>query len=181
VAFNTTGPLLETKFGNMYVLVAIDHYSKWCEAKAIVDHDVKIIARFLEDEVIYIFGVPKYILTDNGLKWSIDFRSVVYKLWHYTLVHCTSIAKVQWDGGKACQDSQTWTYNFVYQPWACTQDLDKHLPMIIFGYRCGVQSNTKFFLHMLLTRRTPHLKVNKFLNTLVQAYEDDEDPTTIAS
>jgi hypothetical protein len=28
VAFDTAGPLLEIKNGNMYVLVAIDHYSK---------------------------------------------------------------------------------------------------------------------------------------------------------
>jgi hypothetical protein len=39
VAFNTTSPLLETKFGNKYVLVAINHYSKWCETKVVVDHD----------------------------------------------------------------------------------------------------------------------------------------------
>jgi hypothetical protein len=28
VALDIVGPLLETKLGNMYVLVAIDHYSK---------------------------------------------------------------------------------------------------------------------------------------------------------
>jgi hypothetical protein len=31
VAFNIVGLFLETKHGNRYVLVAIDHYSKWCE------------------------------------------------------------------------------------------------------------------------------------------------------
>jgi hypothetical protein len=48
------------------VLIAIDHYSKWCEVKAIVDHDVEIVIMFLEDEVICGFGVPKYVLTDNN-------------------------------------------------------------------------------------------------------------------
>ncbi len=33
VAMDNTGPLLKTKSGNMYILVAIDHYSKWCKAK----------------------------------------------------------------------------------------------------------------------------------------------------
>jgi hypothetical protein len=33
--------------------VAIDHYSKWCEIKAMMDRDVKIIAKVLESEVIY--------------------------------------------------------------------------------------------------------------------------------
>lgn len=34
------------------------------------DHDVNIVARFLEDEIICRFGVPKYIMTNNGSKWA---------------------------------------------------------------------------------------------------------------
>jgi hypothetical protein len=63
VAFNTTDPLLETKHGNRYVLVAINHYSKWCETKAMVDHNVETIVKFLEDEAICRFGVLNTFLT----------------------------------------------------------------------------------------------------------------------
>ncbi len=66
VALDTTGPLPETKSGNRYILVAIDHYSKWCEAKAVVDHSAKTASRFLEDDIICRYGVPRFILTDNG-------------------------------------------------------------------------------------------------------------------
>jgi hypothetical protein len=59
-------PLTETCSGNNYVLVAIDHYSKRCEACLVKEHDVVIIVKFLEDEIICQFGVPKYTLTDNG-------------------------------------------------------------------------------------------------------------------
>ncbi len=48
VALDTDGPLPKTKDGNMYVLVAINHYSKWCEARFIKDHDVVTATRFLE-------------------------------------------------------------------------------------------------------------------------------------
>jgi hypothetical protein len=51
-------------------LVAIDHYSKWCEAKAIVDHGVKTSARFLEDDVVCRYKVPKFLLIDNGGEWA---------------------------------------------------------------------------------------------------------------
>jgi hypothetical protein len=47
VALDTIGPLSKTKFGNKYVLVIIDHYSKWCEAKHVKEHIVAIVARFL--------------------------------------------------------------------------------------------------------------------------------------
>jgi hypothetical protein len=49
IAMDTVGPLLETRLGNKYIIVAIDHYSKWCKAKAVVDHGVNIEARFMED------------------------------------------------------------------------------------------------------------------------------------
>jgi len=58
VALDTAGTLLETKAWNRYVLVAIDHYSKWCEAKAVAAHGAKTAAKFLEDEVICRYGVP---------------------------------------------------------------------------------------------------------------------------
>ncbi len=47
----------ETKAGNKYILVAIDHYSKWCEAKAVADHGAKTASRFLEDDLICRYGV----------------------------------------------------------------------------------------------------------------------------
>jgi hypothetical protein len=84
MALETVGPLPKTKHGNRYVLIIIDHYSKWCKTKAIIDHDVpKTIARFLEDEVICKFGVPKYILTDNGFESFVEFD----QLWkNYSLL-----------------------------------------------------------------------------------------------
>jgi hypothetical protein len=50
--------LPKTYNGNKYISVAIDH------------HDVEIIARFLENEVICRFGIPKYIMTNNGFEWA---------------------------------------------------------------------------------------------------------------
>jgi hypothetical protein len=36
----------KTKHGNKHVLVVIDHYSKWCEVRAMVDHDIETTVRF---------------------------------------------------------------------------------------------------------------------------------------
>ncbi len=81
MAFNTIEPLLEITNGNKYILVAINHYSKWCETKVAIDRNVKTMARFLEDEFIYMFGVLKYILTNNGFKWSAKFDQLRKNSW----------------------------------------------------------------------------------------------------
>jgi hypothetical protein len=76
VAMDTARPLFETKLGNRYILVAIDHYLKWCEAKAVADHGAKTAAKFLEDDVICRYGVPKFVLTDNGGEWAAEFDAM---------------------------------------------------------------------------------------------------------
>jgi hypothetical protein len=70
---NIVGPLPKTINGNKYVIVAIDHYSKWCEMQPINEHDVLTIPKFLEDEIICRYGVVKYILTNNGSEWMKEF------------------------------------------------------------------------------------------------------------
>ncbi len=57
----------------MQILVAFDHYSKWCEAKVVADHDAKSSTKLLKNELIYRFSVPKYILIYNGSKWLAKF------------------------------------------------------------------------------------------------------------
>jgi hypothetical protein len=46
--------------------MAIDHYTKWCEAQAVADHGAKTATKFLEDDIICRYGVPKFVLIDNG-------------------------------------------------------------------------------------------------------------------
>ncbi len=43
VVFDIKRPLLEINNGNWYILVSIDHYSKWFEAKVIINHEAKIM------------------------------------------------------------------------------------------------------------------------------------------
>ncbi len=64
--------------------MAFDHYSKWCEAKVVVDHNAKTSTKFLKDELICRFGVLKYILIDNGFKWLAKFDQLCK---NYGIIH----------------------------------------------------------------------------------------------
>jgi hypothetical protein len=39
----------------------------------VVDHGTKTTTKFLEDDVICIYGVPKFVLIDNGGEWVTKF------------------------------------------------------------------------------------------------------------
>lgn len=55
------------------MLVAINHYSKWCEAKLVKEHNSIITTKFMEEEIICRFKVPNYVLIDNGGEWMVKF------------------------------------------------------------------------------------------------------------
>jgi transposase InsO family protein len=76
VPLDTDGPLPEITSANKHVLIAIDHYSKWRVARLVKEHDAYTTAKFLEDEVICRYGVPKYILIDNGSEWMKEFVEI---------------------------------------------------------------------------------------------------------
>jgi hypothetical protein len=73
VVMDTVGPLPKTKLGKICILVAINHYSKWCKAKVVVDHVAKTTTKFLEYDIICKYGVPKFVLTNNGGEWAVKF------------------------------------------------------------------------------------------------------------
>jgi len=174
VALDTAGPLPETKSGNKYILVAIDHYFKWCEAKAIVDHGAKTAARFLEDDIICRYGVPKFVLIDNGGEWAAEFDLMCkdYGIQHQRIAP-------QWPqcNGMAERIIKTIKHGIIVLATTprSVDCWDEQLTKILFGYRCGIQASTKFSPFMILTGRTPRLRADNHLDALTTVTNDSDD------
>jgi len=180
VALDTAGPLPETKSGNKYILVAIDHYSKWCEAKAVVDHSAKTPSRFLEDEIIYRYGIPKFVLTDNGGKWVAKFEMMCKD---YGIQHQRTT--LQWPQCNGMVERMIKTIKNGITVLAATPGnadcWDEQLAKILFGYRCEIQASTKFSPFMILTGRTPRLRVDNYLQALTVVTDDGVDVEVAAA
>jgi len=66
IGLDCVGPLKETPNNNKYIITAVDHFTKWAEAKAVPDIKATTIAKFLFDDIIARHGSPERILTDRG-------------------------------------------------------------------------------------------------------------------
>nr|GFA12797.1 retrovirus-related Pol polyprotein from transposon 17.6 [Tanacetum cinerariifolium] len=71
--------------GNTYILVAIDYFSKWVEAKALPTSDARVVCKFFKS-LFARFGTPRAIISDRGTHFCNDqFIKVMLK---YGVTHC---------------------------------------------------------------------------------------------
>jgi transposase InsO family protein len=63
------GPLRQARGGFTHLLVAVDKFSKWIEARLIVNVRSEEAVSFFID-IIYRFGIPNTIITDNDTQFT---------------------------------------------------------------------------------------------------------------
>ncbi|KAG9458886.1 hypothetical protein H6P81_003394 [Aristolochia fimbriata] len=61
------GPINPKSSANhQYILAATDYFSKWAEAAAYKEIKAATVVDFIRTQIVYRYGVPRYIMTDNG-------------------------------------------------------------------------------------------------------------------
>ncbi len=60
------GPLPITREENRYIIVVIDYFLRWLEAKLLKVANVDTVAIFLYEEIICRFGAPRVLQSDRG-------------------------------------------------------------------------------------------------------------------
>lgn len=72
------GPVVESYEGNKYIITSIDSFSRYGLVKPLPRVTTKDIIKFMEEKIIYTFGVPKKPVSDNGPQFkSEDFKAFV--------------------------------------------------------------------------------------------------------
>ena len=66
VGIDFIGPISRTPTGNLHILLAVDHFSKFVVAKATRVADSTTVANFLLKHIVLQYGLPSRILSDRG-------------------------------------------------------------------------------------------------------------------
>jgi hypothetical protein len=66
------GPLPPAQGNLKYVVVAVEYFSKWIEAKPLAKITLAIIQKFFWQNIVCRFGVPKAITVDNGTQFDAE-------------------------------------------------------------------------------------------------------------
>ncbi|XP_024043020.1 uncharacterized protein LOC112099781, partial [Citrus clementina] len=74
-----------SSFGFVYILVAVDYVSKWIEAISCRNNDSKTVVKFLRENILSRFGIPRAIISDGGKHFcNKSFESLMKK---YGITH----------------------------------------------------------------------------------------------
>ena len=143
------GPYPASTRGNKYVLVCIEHFSKWIEVFPLQNKTADEIAYYLLHGVIARFGAPAEILTDGGG----EFEGAVSKLLLLHLIdrRTTSSNHPQANGlAERVIGTLKRGLQKSVDAHGDAENWDLRLPYIVQGYRVSPQAATKHSPYELL-------------------------------
>ncbi|XP_070008050.1 uncharacterized protein [Nicotiana sylvestris] len=71
--------------GHRFILVAIDYFTKWVEAKTLNSVTKKAVVDFVHSNIICWFGIQKVIFTNNGANLNSNLMKEGSRQWHEKL------------------------------------------------------------------------------------------------
>jgi hypothetical protein len=151
IGIDIVGPLPETGRKNKYIVVAMDYFTKWPEARALSNATAENVAKFIYEDIICRHGVPKILLSDQGSHFKnkvIDELCNKFQIKHrfsspyhpqtnglverFNKTLCTTLAKME--------DILNW---------------DRYISSALFAYRTTIHSTTRYTPFYLNYGRNP--------------------------
>ena len=163
LALDFVGPLPATHDGNIYVLVATDHFTKWVEAFPTQAADAETVARVLVNEIFSRHGAPARMLSDRGQAFLSELVKAVCKQFGTANVYTTAYHP-QTDGTTERFNATLMDTVAIFTS-KHQKDWDTHLPKLLLAYRNSVHASTNETPFYLVYGRDPVLPFDIALKT----------------
>ena len=177
-AIDLTGPHTRSRHGKVYILTAIDCFTRFVEAVAIPNKEATTVARALVENVFCRYGLPSQLLSDQGK----EFDNVLL----HELCRLLGVDKIRTSAYKAstngCIERFHRTLNsMIGRVVADNQrEWDEILPYVMAAYRSAIHDSTGHSPNFLMFGREVRAPVDVVLGTppsdepaTVDAYADE--------
>ena len=153
INIDVTGPMTTTKSGNRYIIVCIDHFSKYVEAIATSSYTAEITAKFILNRIVYRYGTPTNILTDQGTNFESSLikslcTSLKINKLRSTAYHPSTNGLVE-RVNRTIKQMLSCYVNYEHTDW------DKYLNQLIYAYNTSVQQTNGISPYEIIFGRKP--------------------------
>jgi hypothetical protein len=155
---DVVGPLPLSYQGNKYIVVAVDYFTRWPEARPLKVANATTIADFIYEEIICRFGTPKVIQSDQGTHF---VNKVVKELTEkFRIKHSLSSPYHPQSNGLVERFNRTLCEGMAKMSESI-RDWDEYIQPILFAYRIKPLRISKQTPYMLVYGREPKLAMDK--------------------
>ena len=168
VSIDITGPHPRSSRQNQYILMCVDHFSKWAEAIPLANHTATSVARALMTHIFSRFGALLQLLSDRGSEFESQLFSQLMKWMEIDKLRTTAY---QPSTNGAVERVHRTLNTMLGKVVSDTQrDWDEKLPAVMAAYRASVHEATGYSPNRLFLGREVRMPLD-----LVMGLPPDSD------
>ena len=158
VGVDVLGPLPRSTSGYRYIIVFIDHFTRWVEAFPMRKNDARTCAELLVTEIVCRYGAPTKLLSDRGSPFLASMAKEVY--------HILSIKKLQTTAYHPQTNGIVERFNSTLVAMLAMyvsmdqKDWDKYIRYCVFAYNTSRHELNQFTPYYLVFGREASLPIN---------------------
>lgn len=161
VGIDLYGPLPMTPDGNRWIVVAIDHLTRYAETAALPSATARDVASFVLHRFVLRHGAPRELLSDRGRAFLSEVVESLLSECH--IIHRTSTAYHPQTNGLTERFNRTLGDMLSMYVASDHGNWDRILPFITFAYNTAIQATTGFSPFFLLYGREPTHTIDTLL------------------
>ena len=147
-----------TKNHYRYIIVFVDHFTKWVEAFPIRRNDATSCAELLVTQIVCRYGAPERVLTDRGSPFLSTLAYEVYKILNIHKLNTTAYHPQT--NGMVERFNSTLVAMLAMYVGANQRDWDKFIPYCLFAYNTSRHELSHFSPYYLLFGREATLPID---------------------
>lgn len=161
VGIDLLGPFPRSSTGNRWVIVCVDHLSRYAETAAVPTATAAQVALFMLHFLILRHGAPRVIISDRGRQFVADVIEELLRLCTSRFRHSTPYHPQT--NGMTERTNRTLTNMLAMYVDSDQKNWDELLPFVTYAYNTATHETTGYSPFFLLYARVPRNTLDSIL------------------